>query len=224
MSSLRTVAALRRVPAPTGRKELLQSCINDRRRRGYFNGTNSRRNNPLFSSSQFHTHVGGLSVDDEQERKRDEKKRLQSLPSMSINRPTTNNAVRLYHTSAPAERSAVPIILGLGALSAASYAASSGVKAWKEYKASLPETPPEEEDTATENVKDEGSTEEEPASKDEKKEGKKEKRENIFVRLFNMETGYYEGGFEETMTKQEAALILGVRQSSSPAKIKDAHR
>jgi preprotein translocase subunit Sec63 len=51
-----------------------------------------------------------------------------------------------------------------------------------------------------------------------------ERRENIFVKWFNLETGYYEGGFEETMTKQEAALILGVRQSSSAARIKEAHR
>ncbi|EEC47907.1 predicted protein, partial [Phaeodactylum tricornutum CCAP 1055/1] len=35
---------------------------------------------------------------------------------------------------------------------------------------------------------------------------------------------YYEGGFEDTMTRSEAALILGVRESSDPKRIKDAHR
>jgi DnaJ family protein C protein 19 len=35
---------------------------------------------------------------------------------------------------------------------------------------------------------------------------------------------YYDGGFEEKMTKREAALILGVRESSPPERVKDAHR
>jgi DnaJ family protein C protein 19 len=32
------------------------------------------------------------------------------------------------------------------------------------------------------------------------------------------------GGFEEQMTRKEAALILGVRESSTPKRIKEAHR
>ncbi|KAH9246834.1 hypothetical protein BASA81_015612 [Batrachochytrium salamandrivorans] len=35
---------------------------------------------------------------------------------------------------------------------------------------------------------------------------------------------FYQGGFEDTMTKREAALILGVRESASRDKIRDAHR
>jgi DnaJ homolog subfamily C member 19 len=35
---------------------------------------------------------------------------------------------------------------------------------------------------------------------------------------------YYEGGFEEKMTRKEAALILGVRESSASKRIKEAHR
>lgn len=35
---------------------------------------------------------------------------------------------------------------------------------------------------------------------------------------------YYEGGFEDTMTRKEAALILGVRESSAVKRIKEAHR
>ena len=49
-------------------------------------------------------------------------------------------------------------------------------------------------------------------------------RTNVFREWFDVGTKYYEGGFEETMTKREAALILGVRESSSPARVKDAHR
>ncbi|KAJ1413005.1 hypothetical protein B484DRAFT_455169 [Ochromonadaceae sp. CCMP2298] len=35
---------------------------------------------------------------------------------------------------------------------------------------------------------------------------------------------FYDGGFEEKMTKREAALILGVRESATADRIKDAHR
>ena len=44
----------------------------------------------------------------------------------------------------------------------------------------------------------------------------------FFSSLF--ERGYYEGGFEEKMSKREAALILGVRESATVERIKDAHR
>eukprot|EP00252_Welwitschia_mirabilis_P021187 TRINITY_DN5356_c0_g1_i1.p1 TRINITY_DN5356_c0_g1~~TRINITY_DN5356_c0_g1_i1.p1 ORF type:complete len:113 (+),score=12.10 TRINITY_DN5356_c0_g1_i1:109-447(+) len=35
---------------------------------------------------------------------------------------------------------------------------------------------------------------------------------------------FYEGGFQPTMTRREAALILGVRESTPPDKVKEAHR
>lgn len=35
---------------------------------------------------------------------------------------------------------------------------------------------------------------------------------------------YYEGGFEDKMTKREAALVLGVRESATSDRIKEAHR
>jgi hypothetical protein len=35
---------------------------------------------------------------------------------------------------------------------------------------------------------------------------------------------FYDGGFEEKMTKREAALILGVRESATPERVKEAHR
>ena len=45
----------------------------------------------------------------------------------------------------------------------------------------------------------------------------------MFSSLFSAK-GFYQGGFEDTMTKREAALILGVRESSSREKIREAHR
>ena len=35
---------------------------------------------------------------------------------------------------------------------------------------------------------------------------------------------FYQGGFEPTMTRREAALILGVRESAAKAKVMEAHR
>lgn len=35
---------------------------------------------------------------------------------------------------------------------------------------------------------------------------------------------FYRGGFEDKMTRREAALILGVRESASPERIRDRHR
>uniref|UniRef100_A0A7N0VD04 Mitochondrial import inner membrane translocase subunit TIM14 n=1 Tax=Kalanchoe fedtschenkoi TaxID=63787 RepID=A0A7N0VD04_KALFE len=35
---------------------------------------------------------------------------------------------------------------------------------------------------------------------------------------------FYEGGFQPQMTRREAALILGVRESTAVDKIKEAHR
>ena len=57
------------------------------------------------------------------------------------------------------------------------------------------------------------------------KGGKKEKRENFFNQFgFSGPSKYYEGGFEDEMTRAEASLILGVRESASAKRIKDAHR
>jgi hypothetical protein len=50
---------------------------------------------------------------------------------------------------------------------------------------------------------------------------------SFFANLFNnswFAKNFYEGGFEDKMTKREAALILGVRESANQERIKDAHR
>ncbi|CAL1374339.1 unnamed protein product [Linum trigynum] len=35
---------------------------------------------------------------------------------------------------------------------------------------------------------------------------------------------FYDGGFQPKMTRREAALILGLRESATPDKVKEAHR
>ena len=132
--------------------------------------------------------------------------------------------IRSYHSTASHDR-AVAIMLGLGTIAAVSYSAAQGVKAYNEWKDSLPDEPPEEEST-TNKAEDQKQQEKEKAEPRKAKDRKKEKRDNIFKEWFGVGVGakYYEGGFEEQMTRREAALILGVRESSSTSRIKDAHR
>ena len=172
-----------------------------------------RQGRPL--ASQIHTYaLRPTQLTGERDDERN-KRRMQALPSVAS-----------YHTTTRNDK-AMAIILGLGALSATSYAAASAVSAYKEWKASLPEDPTPEE-------KAQAAAEEDAAKQDEdatKQNGQQQqpngaKRENMFSEWFGVGVGakYYEGGFEDTMTRREAALILGVRESSPPSRIKDAHR
>jgi hypothetical protein len=73
-------------------------------------------------------------LEDNSDRDEQSKRRLQGTLPSSITVSSgsgNNNTVALFHTTPPQER-AVAIILGVGALSATFYAASSAVKAYKE--------------------------------------------------------------------------------------------
>ena len=51
--------------------------------------------------------------------------------------------------------------------------------------------------------------------------------QGFFSRMFGaqaMARRLYRGGFEDKMSRREAALILGVRESAEPARIRDRHR
>lgn len=48
--------------------------------------------------------------------------------------------------------------------------------------------------------------------------------EETLKQVGKLDYKYYRGGFEPKMTKREAALILGVGQSSQKAKFRAAHR
>mmetsp|Transcript_13843 Transcript_13843/g.19376 ORF Transcript_13843/g.19376 Transcript_13843/m.19376 type:complete len:153 (-) Transcript_13843:99-557(-) len=118
--------------------------------------------------------------------------------------------------------------MGLGALSAGLFAASSTVKAYNEWKESQPPPPtPEEVEQMKQQQEEEqaqqANAKADTGASDKSKDGK---RENIFSQWFGVGVGskYYEGGFEDEMTRKEAALILGVRESSNAKRIKEAHR
>lgn len=134
---------------------------------------------------------------------------------------------RAYHTTSSVER-APAIIMGLATVSALGFAGSSAIKSFNEWKDSQP-TKEEMEEMRKQEEKEQAKMKAQEAQQ-QQQQAKEEKadsdrpRTNIFREWFDVGTKYYEGGFEDTMTKREAALILGVRESSSPARVKDAHR
>ena len=148
--------------------------------------------------------------------------------ALARNEKDEEKQTRLYHSTAPSER-VVAAILGLATLSAVGYAGASAAKSYEEWKAAQP-SPEELEEMRKADEAERNKAEAEGAKKqnaqDQKSEGSTSDRprENFFKTFFDVGTKYYEGGFEETMTKREAALILGVRESASPQRIKDAHR
>ena len=129
---------------------------------------------------------------------------------------------RSFHTSPPSERAAA-IIMGLATVSAVAYAGSSAVQSYNEWKAAQPS--PEELKKMQEEQEKEDAQRRVQEEEQEEAEAKKP-RQNIFKEWFGVGVGskYYEGGFEDEMTRKEAALILGVRESSSAQRIKEAHR
>jgi hypothetical protein len=136
---------------------------------------------------------------------------------------------RSYHTTRPTERAAA-LILGLASVSALAYAGSSAIQSYNEWKAAQP-TPEELEAMRAEEEKmhhqEEATRKEQEEQQQTQKKNTTEEdrpRENIFRQWFDVGSKYYEGGFEDQMTKREAALILGVRESSSASRIKEAHR
>ena len=143
--------------------------------------------------------------------------------------PTTPSC-RSYHVSTRNDNAT--LVLGLSAIAVTAKAGQYAIKAWKEYQSNLPEESAEEksqdssESSSQSNATNGDSKSGTSSSSSSSSESQSEKRENIFAKYFDLGVGskYYEGGFEDTMTRREAALILGVRESSTPQRIKEAHR
>ena len=142
--------------------------------------------------------------------------------SYALTKSNEDERRRQYHATVPSDRAAA-MILGLASVSALAYAGSSAVKSFEEWKAAQPSP---EEVEAQRKVDEKEKVKQEARQKEEEKKESEKPRKNIFKEWFGVGVGskHYEGGFEETMTTREAALILGVRESSSPKRIKDAHR
>lgn len=138
---------------------------------------------------------------------------------------------RAFGLSSRTERAPQTAILALGTVALTAKAGQYAVQAYNEWAKNQPDPPPPSPENKSNET--EGASENQDTTKSsENTEGKKKAnatngtRENFFQKYFNIGVGskYYEGGFEDKMTKREAALILGVRESSTPKRIKEAHR
>lgn len=180
------------------------------------NGRNFHKNERNFhsatSSCSFLNNSPSLLLNNH----RDDDTR-KSKGSSFIDLQTTRN----YSPTAKTENAS--LVMGLGAIAATAKAGQYAVAAYREWKENQPE---ESEESINTKNQDADGDQQAKANTNTKTSNEKqnEKRENIFSSLFNVGTKYYEGGFEDKMTKGEAALILGVRPSSTEKRIKEAHR
>ena len=184
---------------------------------------------PFASSRDLHSYSFTGREDGERQKKQQHRNLfIQQPDDGGIMICTDRQNRRLFHSSVPNDR-AVAIIMGLATLSATAYAGSSAIQSYREWKASQPteeeleKMKQEEQETQKQQEAQQEAQAQTKAKEEENDDGP---RENIFKEWFGVGVGsnYYQGGFEETMTKREAALILGVRESSSAQRIKDAHR
>lgn len=143
-------------------------------------------------------------------------------PSMGLRR--TRGAFRpfekSFHSSGRAENS---LIIGGAAMLGAAVTIRYAIAAYETYKQSLPQTPPEEPAAASKETTDEPvqKAQARPQAKAEAK-AKADASPSAFSSWFAR--NYYDGGFEEKMSRREAALILGVRETATVERIKEAHR
>ena len=118
-----------------------------------------------------------------------------------------------------------PLIFGGVGIVVAALGVQVGLKAYEEFQASrkLNESESEESRQAEEaGEKVTGNSDGDAGEARKTKAKEDDKGPGLFSSFFA--TTFYDGGFEDKMTKREAALILGVRESASVDRIKDAHR
>ena len=153
---------------------------------------------------------------------------------------TIRRQQQYYYSTTPSKERGAAIVMTLGAIAATAKAGQYAVQGYNEWKEGRDLEMKEQEKLRKENNGEEENAQEPGASKSNtngasdsststnntQSSGTNEKRENIFAKFFDLSVGskYYEGGFEDKMTRKEAALILGVRESSAPKRIKEAHR
>lgn len=154
-----------------------------------------------------------------------------------------NGQIKFYHNSAKVENELIVGGLTVGAVAITLKYALKGYEAYAQKNAA--NQPPAASDETVHSTDNAASSEAaEPVSKatteEVLEEAKKETdaqhkkraataaaQPGFFGSLFNSSwfaKNFYDGGFEDKMTKREAALILGVRESATQERIKDAHR
>lgn len=152
---------------------------------------------------------------------------------------SVNGTVNSFHSSARRENELIVAGLTIGAVTMTLQYALKGFAAYASKKAAEKSAAPENEETSK-NTAAENEPVSNAATEEVVKEAKQQAdaqhqkrtvsgpaKASFFSNLFNsawFAKNFYDGGFEDKMTKREAALILGVRENATPERIKDAHR
>lgn len=141
--------------------------------------------------------------------------KVRATPAFSLNQQCVN-----YHASNKLQND---LIIGGLAVAGSAMALQYVLKAYDNLSKAKP-ADAENAEAQTEQGKEEASSSSSSTAK--KQEKKQEKKTSAGVSAFEQwfAKNFYDGGFEEKMSKREAALILGVRESASPERIKEAHR
>lgn len=127
--------------------------------------------------------------------------------------------VQNYHVTKHADNQ---LVIGGIALASSAIALQYVLNAYSAYQAKQPEKS-EGEEAADESAA-KATTEDASAAKRDRKQNTTNTNAEASPFASWFAKNFYDGGFEEKMSKREAALILGVRESATVERIKDAHR
>ena len=161
-----------------------------------------------------------------QNRLESDKKKKKHSEHDEHNKCNMNRFQTRYYSKSTHPEKGIALVLGFTAVAATAKAGQYAIRAYDEWKLNQPpEQDTHEREQPLSSTKDQHQSTTDSDNTSSSSSNTKQK-ENIFSKYFNLSVGtkYYEGGFEDKMTRREAALILGVRESSTTKRIKEAHR
>jgi hypothetical protein len=157
-----------------------------------------------------------------------------NVSSSSSSKHGTNSNLLLTrsYSSSLAKQSSMELIIFGSVIAGGAIAGQAALSAYTRYQANKPKPTPEElaKAAAEDAARMEAKAKEQKAEVD----GKTAKKQSasssgaggaepsMFASWFAR--NFYDGGFEEKMSKREAALVLGIRESAPIEKVKEAHR
>lgn len=128
------------------------------------------------------------------------------------------------HASAPASSA---ILLGGLSVAGAALAARYALQKWDgpggEGPASSAAPPSEDADSKDDGAAADGASSSSSSSSSAGEGSGEAKKARSFGADF-LSKRFYRGGFEDKMTRREAALVLGVRESATPERVRERHR
>ena len=136
------------------------------------------------------------------------------------------SSLRMERSYSLTKRSNSLVLIGAG-VAVSAIAANYALQAYQDFAANKEKVKADDADVSEQSAGSKGTEEPVAAAQENSaaggtKEGGTTGVNFDFLNMFGK--NFYEGGFEDKMTKREAALILGVRESATIDRIKDAHR